>query len=145
MDFTHTYVILTGNVPVEQVTRFFKPEFLNRLDNVLRFDQLDETALAVIARNAVAHLAQMALDEHRVTLSLTDAAATSIVDANRDEIAVYGARPIRRFVEQRLASDLSHRILSGDLPHSRALTVDFEHGKGLFFAETTQPNSQAEL
>mmetsp|Transcript_6933 Transcript_6933/g.10323 ORF Transcript_6933/g.10323 Transcript_6933/m.10323 type:complete len:605 (+) Transcript_6933:1163-2977(+) len=118
IDFTHTYIILTSNLPYAQVSKFFRPEFLNRLDHILQYNHLDMNALISIAKTHVAALGKMARDEHQVNLNISQAAAEAIVRANADEIQIYGARPLRRFVDQVLATDLARIILSGDTSES---------------------------
>ena len=133
VDFTHTYVILTGNVNVDDVKHKFRPEFLNRLDRVIKFDPLGRASLEAIASAHVAALAQMAKEEHDVTLQLSDAARTFIVDENVQDIEVYGARPLRRYVDQVVATDLAKLILGKGLPPDRAVLLDHRDGDLAFF------------
>ena len=73
VDFTHTYVIMTGNAPLARVKDVFRPEFLNRLDRVVGFEPLARPALEAIAANHVRDLASLARDEHGVDLAVAPA------------------------------------------------------------------------
>ncbi|KAH8069410.1 ATP binding protein [Aureococcus anophagefferens] len=108
-----TYVIMTGNAPLNRVKDVFRPEFLNRLDRVVGFEPLARPALEAIAANHVRDLAALARDEHGVDLAVAPAAAAAIVDANAGDVGVYGARPLRRYVDRVVATDLAKLILGG--------------------------------
>jgi ATP-dependent Clp protease ATP-binding subunit ClpA len=143
VDFRHTYIIMTSNS--KDIKSFFKPEFMNRLDHVVQFLPLDLQSLAAIAKFHIAELAVMVLEEHDVALMVTDAAAKAIVEANAGDVAEYGARPLRRFVEQRVATDLAHLVLSKDvrLKRSRKLTLDYFGPTGLHFRiDEPQPGAR---
>ena len=128
VDFTHTYVIMTGNAPLARVKDVFRPEFLNRLDRVVGFEPLGRPALEAIAANHVRDLAALARDEHGVDLAVAPAAAAAIVDANAGDVGAYGARPLRRYVDQVVATDLAKLILGKGVPPSKRIVLDVRSG-----------------
>jgi len=111
VDFSHAYVILTSNA---RDTSSFKPEFLNRLDRVLIYDKLDRASLTSIARVHLDALAELASDEHGLRITHDEDAARAVVDACSDELESYGARPLRRYVDQVVATQLAERVLRGE-------------------------------
>lgn len=145
VDFTHTYVLLTSNLPRDKLTRFFKPEFLNRLDAILDYNKLSLDALATIATNHFGHLAALAKEEHDVDLRISPAAARAIVAANEDQIDMYGARPIRRYVEQVVATDLAKLILTHQIPLSRTLGLDWDGHRLTFRHIDILPETQGSV
>jgi ATP-dependent Clp protease ATP-binding subunit ClpB len=111
VDFSHAYVILTSN---SKDTGRFKPEFLNRLDRVLVYDKLDQESLVSIASVHLDALAELASEEHGLLIQMSDDAASAVVDACSDELESYGARPLRRYVDQVVATQLAERVLRGE-------------------------------
>jgi ATP-dependent Clp protease ATP-binding subunit ClpA len=111
VDFSHCYVILTSNA---KDTGSFKPEFLNRLDRVLVYDRLDQESLMSIARVHLDALSELASDEHGLRITHDDDAASAVVDACAHELEDYGARPLRRYVDQVVATQLAERVLRGE-------------------------------
>lgn len=111
VDFSHAYVILTSNA---RDTSSFKPEFLNRLDRVLTYSKLDRASLTSIARVHLEALAELASDEHGLRITHDEDAANAVVDACSDELEAYGARPLRRYVDQVVATQLAERVLRGE-------------------------------
>ena len=111
VDFSHAYVILTSNA---KDTSMMKPEFLNRLDRVLVYDKLDQESLVSIASVHLDALAELASEEHGLRISYSDEAASAVVDACSDELESYGARPLRRYVDQVVATQLAERVLRGE-------------------------------
>merc|ERR1712188_136737 len=92
----------------------FKPEFLNRLDRVLIYDKLDRASLTSIAKVHLDALAELASDEHGLRITHDNDAASAVVDACSDELEAYGARPLRRYVDQVVATQLAERVLRGE-------------------------------
>ena len=103
VDFSHCYVILTGNVPPDRVRDAFRPEFLNRLDRVLRFEQLSGSALEEIAATALLNLAALVAEEHQVSMALGPGAAAAVARAVADEVAT-STRPRGTTVRRRRRS-----------------------------------------
>merc|ERR1711871_927969 len=125
VDFSHCYVILTTNA---KDTSRFKPEFLNRLDRVLVYEKLDQESLMSIASVHLEALAELASEEHGISITYSEEAASAVVDACSDELEAYGARPLRRYVDQVVATQLAERVLRGE----RSLSlVSMEEGVGV--------------
>ncbi len=139
VDFRNTILVLTSNmgsqflvdttVPFEQreeqvmavVRQSFKPEFLNRLDDVVMFAPLSPSELTYIVDLQVEALAQR-LVSRRITLAVTDAAKTWLAEHGFDP--VYGARPLRRLVQKEVGDQLARAILSADVRDGDSVTVD---------------------
>ena len=111
VDFSHCYVILTTNA---KDSSRFKPEFLNRLDRVLVYDRLDTESLTSIASVHLEALSELASEEHGLSITSSEDAASAVVDACSDELEAYGARPLRRYVDQVVATQLAERVLRGE-------------------------------
>jgi ATP-dependent Clp protease ATP-binding subunit ClpC len=105
---------------------FFRPEFLNRIDEIIIFEPLTETELRLIVDIMLKEV-QERLDERQVTLELTDLAKEELVKEGYDR--VYGARPLRRTIERRVENPLSKRILSGEFSEGDHVIVDYENGE----------------
>jgi len=121
VDFSHAYVILTTNA---KDSSRFKPEFLNRLDRVLIYEKLDTESLIRIASVHLEALAELASEEHGLLIQMSDDAASAVVDACSDELEAYGARPLRRYVDQVVATQLAERVLRGERSLSLVSTGD---------------------
>ena len=139
VDFRNTILVLTSNMGsqflIEQTVPFdvrqeqvmavvrqsFKPEFLNRLDDVVMFQPLNPAELAQIVDLQVAALDQR-LAGRRISLAVSDAAKTWLAEQGFDPI--YGARPLRRLVQKEIGDQLARAILSGDVRDGQAVTVD---------------------
>jgi ATP-dependent Clp protease ATP-binding subunit ClpB len=112
---------------LEVVRASFKPEFLNRLDDLVVFSALNKTELERIARLQVDRLAKR-LAERRLTLEVTDAALAWLADEGNDP--AYGARPLRRLVQTAIGDRLAKEILSGEINDGDTVRVD-AFGDGL--------------
>jgi ATP-dependent Clp protease ATP-binding subunit ClpB len=95
------------------VRRHFRPEFLNRLDEIIMFNRLGEEQIKQIVDIQLKRLAKR-LDEKRIRLELTDAAKTHIAKAGYDPL--YGARPLKRAIRTEILNPLAQKILSGEAP-----------------------------
>ena len=113
----------------EVVRRHFRPEFLNRVDEILFFHALDRRHLMEIARIQLAELARR-LADRQVTIELTDAATRQLVDEGFDP--TYGARPLRRTIQRRVLDPLAARLLKGQFGEGDAVVVDHD-GAALTF------------
>lgn len=148
VDFKNTILILTSNLgsqfllggvnadgtieesAKEQVEallrRSFRPEFLNRLDEIVFYKPLTKENITKIIDLQIAGLNRR-LAEQQITCVLTDAAKTAIVDAAYDP--EYGARPLRRYVQHTVETMLSKRLLRGDILPGQTVTVDAVDGE----------------
>lgn len=106
-----------------QVKKFFRPEFLNRLDDIVTFDPLSQDQLLGVARLMAEEL-NVRLAPKNITLSCTDAALHYAVSQAYDPS--YGARPLRRWLEHTIITDLSRMIIAGELPENSTVTCDMD-------------------
>ena len=110
----------------------FRPEFLNRMDDVIVFHRLSETDCAKIARKIVEGLAKRLLEQRGIVLTVTERALGSLVKEGYDP--QYGARPLKRVVQRRIEDRLSEEILLGKIRNGQHVTVDAMAGEFLFAA-----------
>jgi len=146
VDFKNTIVIMTSNLGshyiaeisdekvlrdrvMEALRRHFKPEFLNRVDDILIFQRLTKEQLREIVTLQMARLRRL-LSERHLTLDLTDKARDFLADAGYDP--VYGARPLRRAIQRYLQDKLAPMLLEGRFNEGDTIFVDAD-GEGLTF------------
>ena len=138
VDFKNTIIILTSNLGSEalslheeitpqvrdqvmaSVKAAFRPEFLNRLDEILIFNRLDRKHMAQIVEIQIQQLAKR-LEEHKMTLQLDEKAYAWLSEAGYDP--AYGARPLKRVIQRSLQNPLATKILSGDLKDNDIIRV----------------------
>ncbi len=106
-----------------------RPEFLNRIDEIIMFQPLNEQQIRDIVKLQVAGVAKM-LKDNGITLQLTDAAISFLARAGFDP--EFGARPVKRAIQHYMLNDLSKRILAGEVNREKPITVDAQ-GDGLVF------------
>jgi ATP-dependent Clp protease ATP-binding subunit ClpB len=113
----------------ERVTQamrdFFKPEFLNRIDEHVIFNSLGKNDLRGIVRIEAQKLAKR-LEERQISLTLTDAAMDYLADVGFDP--VYGARPLKRTIQRELETNVARRILSGEIKDKDTVIIDMKNG-----------------
>ncbi|GAB2694860.1 ATP-dependent Clp protease ATP-binding subunit ClpC [Microbacterium marinum] len=127
-----TYERMKGKVD-EELKRHFKPEFLNRVDDVIVFPQLNKDELRQIVTLFTKRLSERLLDRD-MTVELSDAAKDKLIEIGFDP--TLGARPLRRAMQREVEDQLSERILRGELTSGDHVKVDAEAGKFVF--ETTR-------
>jgi ATP-dependent Clp protease ATP-binding subunit ClpB len=112
-----------------EVKTHFRPEFVNRIDEVVVFHALGEAHIKSIASIQLQYLAKrlVAMD---MQLELTDAAITEIANAGFDP--VYGARPLKRAIQSEIENPLAREILSGNFAAKDTVKVDVKAGKFVF-------------
>ncbi|MEH6251555.1 ATP-dependent chaperone ClpB [Corynebacterium pseudotuberculosis] len=133
VDFRNTVLILTSNLGaggtreqmMDAVKRAFKPEFVNRLDDVAIFDPLSEEQLTHIVEIQIAQLANR-LSARRLTLQVSDAAKLWL--AERGYEPAYGARPLRRLIQQAIGDQLAKKLLAGEIRDGDTVHVDVADG-----------------
>ncbi len=116
----------TEEILTDALKRHFKPEFLNRIDVVSIFHHLGKQDIAKIADIMLAKV-QKSLSERGITLKLTDAATDFIV--NRGYDPEYGARPLRRVIEQYVEDNIAEALLDGSVRDNSVITVDIVDGQ----------------
>lgn len=143
VDFRNTVVIMTSNlgsdliqgnqeldyagmkeVVMSVVSQHFRPEFINRIDETVVFHPLAKENIKAIAQIQLERLTKR-LAEHGYQVSFTEAALDFISEVGYDPI--YGARPLKRAIQQEIENPLSREILSGKLLPGKPVTVDFEN------------------
>jgi ATP-dependent Clp protease ATP-binding subunit ClpB len=124
VDFTNTVLIMTSNIPGEPL-EFFKPEFVNRIDEIVRFHRLSEADLARIVTIQLGSL-RGRLAERRLSLSVTPAAEEALASAGFDPD--FGARPLRRVIQRQVEDPLALALLEGRYPEGSTVTVDAKDG-----------------
>src|SRR5664280_489644 len=120
VDFTNTVLIMTSNIPGEPI-EYFKPEFVNRIDEIVRFQSLTEADLNRIVSIQLLRL-RGRLTERRLGLSVTPAAESWLAHAGFDPD--FGARPLRRVIQRQVEDALALALLEGRYPEGSTVTVD---------------------
>jgi ATP-dependent Clp protease ATP-binding subunit ClpB len=157
VDFKNSVVIMTSNVGsqvilgyrggadeaayedmkrdvLEALRQHFRPEFLNRVDEIVVFHGLSREQLKQIVDIQLARLRDRLL-ERKITLTLTDRAKEHFAAAGYDP--VYGARPLKRLLQKEIETALGRKILAGEVADGMAVTIDFD-GTGLTFKMASQ-------
>ena len=137
VDFRNTVVILTSNLGaggdreqiMEAVKHHFKPEFINRLDDVVVFDPLSQDQLVGIVDIQLESLAER-LAARRLVLNVSDSAKSWLAERGYDP--AYGARPLRRLIQQAIGDRLAKKLLAGEIVDGDTVHVDVaDGGEGL--------------
>jgi ATP-dependent Clp protease ATP-binding subunit ClpB len=151
VDFTNTIVVMTSNIGSHYITEMtgkedeeviekevlsllrkeFLPEFLNRIDEIIVFHPLTMHEIRQIVDIQLAKL-QARLEDEGYKLVVTDAAKKQLAEEGYDP--VYGARPLKRVIQQRLQNELANAILAGEFAEGATITVDVQHGEFTFAA-----------
>jgi ATP-dependent Clp protease ATP-binding subunit ClpB len=130
VDFRNTVLIMTSNLrSAAQMREFFRPEFLNRIDEVVEFHQLTREQLAEIVELQLAKLRER-LADRGISLELTDAAKEALAEAGWDPS--FGARPLKRAIQRLVENPLALRLLEGELSDGDTVRVDAEDGQVTF-------------
>ncbi|MCD6059954.1 MAG: Clp protease ClpB, partial [Moraxellaceae bacterium] len=149
VDFRNTVIVMTSNLGsdiiqtmageaqyeamkaavLDVVGRHFRPEFINRIDEVVVFHPLGEGQIRGIAEIQLERL-RARLAERELRLEVTDAAMVRLVAAGYDP--VYGARPLKRAIQAAIENPLAQRLLAGDFVSGDTILVDEEHGVLVF-------------
>jgi ATP-dependent Clp protease ATP-binding subunit ClpB len=124
VDFTNTVLIMTSNLPGEP-RDFFKPEFVNRIDEIVRFRELSEDDLRHIVEIQLRGLRDR-LAGRRIDLEVTDAATAALAHQGYDPS--FGARPLKRVIQRELADKLAMLLLDGKIGEGDTVTVDAVDG-----------------
>ena len=134
VDFKNSVLIMTSNIPGGRagVDAYFKPEFINRLDDIVEFEALSREQLREIVDVQVARLI-VRIAERGIDVSLTDAARDLLGELGYDP--AYGARPLKRVISKRLVDPLALALLKGEFAAGDRIAVDAEDG-GLSFERT---------
>lgn len=134
VDFKNTIIIMTSNVGSEyiinneedkvssELTKYFKPEFLNRLDEIITFNKLSKEDLKEILSKIIEEI------EHRlininVKINLSDSAINYFIDNGYDEF--YGARPLKRLVNNKLETIIARKLINNEIKSNTTINVDY--------------------
>ena len=158
VDFKNTVIIMTSNVGARMITdkqkslgfaqeekaqkqedirslvmgelkKVFRPEFLNRVDDIIVFNKLTQDEIKQIAGKMLETLSKR-LAAMDITITFTDAAVTAIADKGFDDS--YGARPLRRAIQSEIEDVLSEKLLDGEIKATSAVTCDYRDGGFVF-------------
>ncbi|MFN3215216.1 MAG: ATP-dependent Clp protease ATP-binding subunit [Acidimicrobiales bacterium] len=130
VDFTNVVLIMTSNLPGDP-REFFRPEFVNRIDDIVRFDSLDRTALASIVEIQLDHLRRR-LGDRRITLEITPEAVSMLTERGFDP--AYGARPLKRVIQRDIGDTLAMALLEGRYSDGDTVTVGVDDQGGFTFS-----------
>ena len=156
VDFRNTVVVMTSNLGSQEIQNYtddsdyetmksavmsvvgqhFRPEFINRIDDVVVFHALGRDQIRSIARIQLRHL-EARLAERDLYLSVSDAALDHLGETGFDP--VYGARPLKRAIQQKVENPLAERILEGSFGPEDTIQVDYRDGELIFEAATEPP------
>lgn len=128
VNFTNTIIIMTSNLPsMDAVKHHFRPEFINRIDEIVFFNPLGKDIMAGIVKIQLRNL-ERRLADRRITLNVSDAAIKWLGDNGYDE--AFGARPLKRLITSAVEDKIADLILSGTVGEGSTVYVDV-HGKEL--------------
>lgn len=156
VSFKNTVIIMTSNVGASKITdnktalgfggaesgkldieslvmadlkKTFKPEFINRIDEIIVFNQLEKEDITEIAKRMLKSL-EKRLADMEIGVEFTDEAINALADKGFDKS--YGARPLRRVIQQKIEDPLSELILESKITKNSSCTVDFKDGEFIF-------------
>ena len=128
-NFKNTIIIMTSNATHEQLRQTMRPEFLNRIDEIINFQQLTRQQIADVVRLQMRRVTEM-LEPQGIHLEATEQAIDYLAQEGYDPD--FGARPVKRAIQHLVLNDLSRRILADEVDRSRPIIID-EFGEGLVF------------
>ena len=140
VDFKNTILIMTSNIGSEyllngntsqnqeevknELKTRFKPEFLNRIDEIIYFNSLDDSVVKKIVHKFINEL-EHRLEKLSITISLSDKAEEEIISQGFDK--VYGARPLKRYIQREIETPLAKEIIKGLIKEKSKVYIDFEN------------------
>ena len=126
VDFKNTILIMTSNLRFEELRTRMRPEFLNRIDEIVTFDELTREDIRKIVRIQM-EILRKKLEEENVSLNFTRAFEDDMVENGYDP--VYGARPVKRLIQRELVNRLAREILEGKIRKDSKIVVDCVDGQ----------------
>ena len=141
VDFKNTIIIMTSNLGSEYilnnesnyqelvnecVRRTFKPEFINRIDEIITFKPLDKEVVYEILNNIIKNI-ELRLRDKQLTLSLSDKAKEFIIESSFD--SNYGARPIKRFVSRNIESLIANALINDEIVFGSNINIDINNNE----------------
>ena len=128
VSFKNTVVIMTSNAPKDSLRDIFRPEFLNRLDEILEFDSLNEAQIREIVKLQLKDLEKRLADQE-LKLQIDDAAIDILAKEGYDP--AYGARPVKRAIQRELENPIAKKIIAGDYVPGATIKVGGSKEGGL--------------
>ena len=128
-NFKNTIIIMTSNATREQLRMTMRPEFLNRIDEIITFTPLTQEQIADVVRLQMKKVTDM-LEQQGIRLETTEAAVRYLAQEGYDPD--FGARPVKRAIQQLVLNDLSRKILADEVNRDKPIIID-EFGDGLVF------------
>ncbi|MBM4420398.1 MAG: ATP-dependent chaperone ClpB [Chloroflexi bacterium] len=132
VDFRNVVLVMTSNVPKDSLRTTFRPEFLNRIDEIVTFESLSEKQVTEIVDKETEILAKR-LGERKIALELSPNAKALIATEGFDP--TYGARPVRRTIQRLVIDPLAQKVLAGEFKEGDTVYVDARDGKVQFWSE----------
>jgi ATP-dependent Clp protease ATP-binding subunit ClpB len=150
VDFKNTIIVMTSNVGshrileyrgeyeggqyemmklavLDELRKIFRPEFLNRVDEIIVFHSLTEEHLKQIVEIQLGSLRKR-LAERKITLELTEAARQHLIRVGNDP--AYGARPLKRAIQKEVETPIAKKLLAGEIRDGEHLVADYQRGDG---------------
>ena len=125
VSFKNTVIIMTSNAPRDALKDIFRPEFLNRLDEILEFDSLNESQIAEIVKLQLKDFSKR-LAEQGFKLAVDDAAIAQLAKDGYDP--AFGARPVKRAIQRELENPIAKNIIAGKYPPGAEIRVSAKGG-----------------
>ena len=152
VNFTNTVLIMTSNIGSQYIQswdgknftklenslhaelgRHFRPEFINRIDDIVIFDRIQQSDMHRIVEVELSRMSSDIQASKGVQLRYTDAAKKALAELGYDE--AFGARPLKRVIQKRILNELAKKVIDGSLTENTTVTVD--HTKDEFVFQTT--------
>jgi len=146
VDFRNTVIIMTSNIGSQLITSFkdeetiknkimetlkskFRPEFLNRIDEIIIFRKLKKEDILKIVSIQISHL-QKRLSEKKIKIEITESVKNYLAEKGYDEN--FGARPLKRLIQKEIENPLALKIISGEFKEGDTIIIDFKNGTLMF-------------
>ena len=130
VNFKNTIIIMTSNASREMLKKIFRPEFLNRIDDIITFKPLTQEQIAKVVELQMNRVKKM-LEPQGFELCWTPAAISYLAEVGYDP--EFGARPVKRAIQDYVLNDLSKKILSEEVSREKPITIDYTKEGGLVF------------
>ena len=137
VDFKNTIVIMTSNAPQSELRNIFRPEFLNRVDEIISFHSLSKEQLSKIVVIQLESL-RARLAERHIALDLSDAAVEHLASVGYDP--AFGARPLKRAIQKGVETPLARKLIAGEIRDGQKVSVEVgADGELVFQVESAVP------